>query len=152
MESKFRFSASPFLFVLFAAAGASAVAGVLSIIAIPPPPRILAAAAIATAFVFAVRRHALLRGRGAARAAAFLPGGEVEITAADGVHRGRLRSVSVAPWLAVFVAECGGRRFNVLAAFDCMPKDSHRQLRVRLRTATVPPPAGIFSRETRRAD
>ena len=111
----------------------------MSIITVPLPPRIAAASAVAVLFAFAVRRHALLRGRGAVRAAAFFSGGEVEITAADGVYRGVLQNFFAAPLLAVFVAKCGERRFNVMAAFDCMPKDSHRQLRVRLRTAPAPP-------------
>ena len=91
-------------------------------------------------FVVAARHHAFLRGNRAVRAIAFLSAGNVEITANNGIFVGQLKSVFALPILAVFVVDGGNRQiFNVMVAFDSLPADSHRQLRVQLLCAPKSP-------------
>lgn len=146
MEVKFSLSRSPSLAALLSAAGAVAVYGIAWIITAPAPLRIVAAAAVMFFFALAIRRHALLGGKNAARSIAFLASGDVEIAAEGGVWRGQISSAATAPLLTVFVAVCGGgKTFRVLAAFDSLPADSHRQLRSQLQSARRLPPSPFFS-------
>ncbi len=95
---------------------------------------------MAALFAHAIYRHAILRGKYAVRAISFLPKNQVEVAAPDGIYQGHLQSAKISPLLSVFVVKCEQKQFNVLAAFDCMPKDRHRQLRIRLKMYAAPPP------------
>ncbi|MBE8157984.1 MAG: hypothetical protein HAW59_01100 [Betaproteobacteria bacterium] len=141
MESKFQFSVSRRIALLLAGGGATATAGIMLIITIPAPFRIAAAAVIFVLFAAAVRRHAFLRGARAVRGVEFLPNGEIEIAANNGVWRGHVESARPSPLLTVFTARCGKVKFSAMACDDGMPPDLHRQLRARLADAKKPPPA-----------
>ncbi|MGI9305873.1 MAG: hypothetical protein ACR2P5_01055 [Gammaproteobacteria bacterium] len=147
MESKFQFSASKRIAVLLAAGGASALAGILLIITLPPPLRIALACAVAVLFAGAIRRYAFVRGPRAVRAVSFLRESTVEIT--DGnekVWRGDLEHARISPLLTIFTVRCGKQTFSIMADDGSMHPDLHRQLRVRLALAkTLPPTSSVFS-------
>ena len=127
---------------LFAAAAACAIVGAL-IIPAAAALRLAAAVGVACAFAAAARQHALLQGKGAARAAAFHDGGGVTLFAANGkmLANGRIVSRFVSPLLtATTIRAKNGRQRALLIMPDSLPADSYRQLRVCINSALVERP------------
>ena len=133
------------LSALFATAATPAIVGILSIITIPLSLRIIAMIIIIVLFAHAIYRHAWLRGKRAIHtidflgkravsATNFLPTDDIEITIGDNrdIVRGQLQSAYVSSILTVFTIIVHKRQYHILSAFDSLPKDSHRQLRIRL--------------------